>query len=70
MSAPAPIRRTVGRRVTVTLGCGTVLHSRITGIHLNHRTDRRIITTASGYAFNLTTGAQHPVGDARFRFAD
>lgn len=74
MTTSAPIRRTVGRPVLIhTAGdpeAGSTLYARITGIHTVYRLERKIISTDAGYEFNLTTGAQYPVGDARFVFAD
>ena len=74
MTTSAPIRRTTGRPVLIhTAGdaeAGSTLYAHITGIHTVYRLERKIISTDAGYEFNLTTGAQYPVGDARFVFAD
>lgn len=50
--------------------CQQVRHSVTTKIRTVYRLERKIISTDAGYEFNLTTGAQYPVGDARFAFAD
>lgn len=74
MATSTPIRRTVGRPVLIhTAGdpeAGSTLYAHITGIRTVYRLERKIIATDAGYEFNLTTGAQYPVGDARFTFAD